>query len=52
MGPWLARLFQVFDTPENRRQKVLDEDLARFPYVNGALFRGPLRIPDFDSPMR
>ena len=52
LGPWLARLFQVLDTPEDSRQKVLDEDLARFPYVNGALFRGPLRIPDFDSPMR
>ena len=52
LGPWLARLFQVLDTPEDRRQKVLDEDLARFPYVNGDLFHGPLRIPDFDAPMR
>ena len=52
LGPWLARLFQVLDTPEDGRQKVLDEDLARFPYVNGALFRGPLRIPDFDASMR
>ena len=52
LGPWLARLFQVLDTPEDRRQRALDEDLARFPYVNGALFRGPLRIPDFDAPMR
>ncbi len=52
VGPWLARLFQVLDTPEDRRQKVLDEDLARFPYVNGALFHAPLRIPDFDASMR
>ena len=52
LGLWLARLFQVLDTPEDRRQRALDEDLARFPYVNGALFRGPLRIPDFDAPMR
>ena len=52
VGPWLARLFQVLDTPEDTRQKVLDEDLARFPYVNGALFHDPLRIPDFDAPMR
>ena len=52
LGLWLARLFQVLDTPEDRRQKALDEDLVRFPYVNGALFRGPLRIPDFDAPMR
>ncbi len=52
VGPWLARLFQVLDTPEDTRQKALDEDVARFPYVNGDLFRGPLRIPDFDAPMR
>ena len=52
LGLWLSRLFQVFDTPEDKRQKALDEDLARFPYVNGDLFRGPLRIPDFDAPMR
>ena len=52
VGPWLARLFQVLDTPEGTRQRALDEDLARFPYVNGALFHDPLRIPDFDAPMR
>ena len=52
LGPWLARLFQVLDTPEDRRQAKLDEDLARFPYVDGDLFAGPIRIPDFDAPMR
>ena len=52
LGLWLSRLFQVLDTPEDNRQKVLDEDLARFPYVNGQLFRGRLLIPDFDAPMR
>ncbi len=52
MGLWLSRLFQVLNTPEDTRQKKLDEDLARFPYVNGDLFRGPLHIPDFDAPMR
>ena len=52
LGLWLSRLFQALDTPEDTRQKALDEDLARFPYVNGDLFRGPLRIPDFDAPMR
>ena len=52
LGPWLARLFQVLHTPEDRRQAKLDEDLARFPYVNGDLFAEPLRIPDFDTAMR
>ena len=52
LGPWLMRLFQVLDTPPNRRQAKLDEDLARFPHVNGDLFDGTVRIPDFDSEMR
>ena len=52
LGLWLSQLFQVLDTPEAERQRTLDEDLARFPYVNGALFDGPLRIPAFDAAMR
>ena len=52
LGPWLSQLFQVLDTPENDRSATLDEDLARFPFVNGSLFDGPLRIPSFDSAMR
>ena len=52
LGPYLARLFQVLNTPEERRQTKLDEDLAQFPYVNGELFAEPLRIPDFDAEMR
>ena len=52
LGPLLSQLFQVLDTPEADRSAALDEDLARFPYVNGALFDGPLRIPSFDAAMR
>ena len=52
LGPFLSQLFQVLDTPENRRASTLDEDLARFPYVNGDLFRDPLRIPSFTAVMR
>ncbi len=52
LGPWLAQLFQVLDTPESERVATLDEDLARFPHINGDLFDGPLRIPSFDSDMR
>ena len=51
-GSRLAELFQVLNTPEAERQTTLDEDLARFPYVNGALFDGPLSIPFFDTAMR
>ena len=52
LGPCLTRLFQVLNTPVNRRQAKLDEDLARFPYVNGDLFAARLTIPDFDAAMR
>ena len=52
LGALLAQLFQVLDTPESDRTLSLDEDLARFPYVNGELFDGPLRIPAFDASMR
>ena len=51
-GARLMELFQVLDTPEDQRQKTRDEDLTRFPYINGDLFNGPLRIPAFDSAMR
>lgn len=52
LGALLAQLFQVLDTPESNRTLSLDEDLARFPYINGELFDGPLRIPAFDASMR
>ncbi len=51
-GRAIADLFQVLDTPSDKRQKTLDEELSRFPYVNGALFREPLRIASFDAAMR
>ncbi len=51
-GARLIELFQVLDTPEDQRVKTRDEDLARFPYINGELFNGPLRIPAFDAAMR
>ena len=52
LGPWLAQLFEVLDTPEDERAATLDEDLARFPYVNGDLFEGHLRTFSFDAAMR
>ena len=52
LGLWLTRLFQVLNTPIDRRQRALDEDLSRFPHVNGDLFAEPVLIPDFDAAMR
>ena len=52
LGPRLAQLFQVLDTPEDQRSKNLDEQLAAFPYVNGRLFAESLPIADFDADTR
>ena len=52
LGGWLAQLFQVLNTPEDLRPTTLDEDLNRFSYINGDLFRDPLLIPSFNSEMR
>ena len=52
LGPWLEQIFQTLNTPETERSATLDEDLARFPYVNGDLFREPLRIFSFTAAMR
>ena len=52
LGPLLMRLFQVLDTPEDARPAILDEDLARFPYVDGELFAERISIPDFNATMR
>lgn len=51
-GQWLSTLFDVLNTPENRRQQALDEDLKQFAYVNGDLFAERLPIPAFNRDMR
>ncbi|MHB1074424.1 class I SAM-dependent DNA methyltransferase [Thiobacillus sp.] len=52
LGPLLAQLFQVLNTPEAKRGRALDDQLAAFPYVNGRLFEEAIPIADFDSAMR
>jgi len=52
LGEKLARLFEVLNTPEDKRQKNLDETLAAFPYVNGDLFSEHLGFADFNRDMR
>ena len=52
LGLWISLLFQVLDTPIEQRAATLDEDLSRFPYVNGALFKSALTIPSFTAAMR
>ena len=48
----IAELFQVLNTPTDKRFSNLDESLAAFPYVNGKLFEENLPLASFDSEMR
>lgn len=52
LGPALARLFKVLDTPKENRSKALPDELAALPYVNGLLFKEDLNFADFNKPMR
>lgn len=52
LGAKLTELFQVLDTPKDKRQHNLDEDLAEFDYINGKLFAESIKIPSFDAEMR
>jgi type I restriction-modification system DNA methylase subunit len=48
----LDQLFQILDTPEDKRLKTLDEQLNQFPYVNGRLFSERLPTAAFNTEMR
>ena len=48
----ISTLFQVLNTPEDRRLKNMDEQIAAFPYVNGKLFEELLPTASFDKNMR
>jgi len=52
VGQWLIQLFEVLNTPTERRQRNLDEALQQFPWVNGELFSERLPIPAFNAGMR
>jgi len=48
----LQKIFEVLNKPQDKRLKTIDEQLDKFPYVNGGLFEETLEIADFDSGMR
>ena len=52
VGRIINELFEVLDTPEDKRQANISGELNQFPYVNGRLFRENLRTPIFDKKMR
>ena len=48
----LSQLFEVLNTPKEKRLRNLDEHLVAFEYVNGKLFEERLPIASFDAGMR
>jgi hypothetical protein len=49
----LETLFEeVLNVPENKRQQALSEQVNKFAYVNGDLFKDRFRLPVFDGELR
>lgn len=45
-------LFATLNTKPKERDRYLEPELARFPYVNGGLFAEDIEIPRFTDPIR
>ena len=48
----LRDLFEVLNTPQERRSKYLQEELKAFPYTNGGLFAEEIEIPQFTEELK
>ena len=48
----LIRLFDVLNTPGDKRSKYLKDDLKAFPYTNGGLFEEEIEIPQFTEELK
>jgi len=48
----LRDLFEVMNTPLDKRSKYLKDDLKAFPYTNGGLFAEDIEIPQFTEELK
>ena len=48
----LRDLFDVLNTPTDKRSKYLQDDLQAFPYTNGGLFEEEIEIPQFTEELK
>ncbi len=48
----LRDLFDVLNTPPEKRSKYLQTELAAFPYTNGGLFEEEIEIPQFTEELK
>lgn len=51
-GEKLSALFQILNTPADKRPKTISDKLNSFEYINGGLFQDITNIPFFDAQMR
>ena len=48
----LRDLFEVLNTPQEKRSRYLQAELAAFPYTNGGLFEEEIEIPQFTEELK
>lgn len=48
----INEIFEILNTPTDKRFKNISDELNAFPYVNGKLFEERLPLASFDSKMR
>ena len=52
LNNYMERLFSIFNTPKDKREKNTPEYLKKFPYVNGGLFKDVVKVPTFTTKSR
>jgi hypothetical protein len=52
LGAQIQELFQVLNTPNEKRPTTTGDNLTNFPYINGGVFEETLPIFSFNSEMR
>ncbi len=52
LGIHLMQIFDVLNTPRAERQTNLDEQLNKFPYINGGIFKETIRPVSLDAQAR
>jgi N-6 DNA Methylase len=52
LGSHISEIFEVLNTPKEKRQKTIRESLNQFPYINGKLFEERLTPVSFNKALR
>jgi hypothetical protein len=52
LGIQLLQIFEILNTPREKRQTTLDEQLMAFPYINGGIFAERLASVSLDATAR